>query len=199
MHESYHDYEVVTAGFTFSIAAADLDGNTARGLPDGDQFEGVQLIDYDEVVDRHERLDLLRADHRMTAYVASTSTADGTLRASMQVSSSPVSQANPPIGFGTADGDVGFAGRNDDTIDIVGRNLQAVATAPFSDGGTGVGGGGAAESDEVVVYDLPGPLKEFHPRDELFANGRLEVQNVADAAVHADLQIQHLYGVVGDE
>lgn len=197
----FQDYEVATTQVVITIPAEDLDGTTGSGFPDGDVFEGIEVFDYDELVDRNEELHLLRAAHGLTVYSNSTSTEDGSIRGSVEVSSSPARQGSrgaPGQGGSTAgaDGIVNFDTQKTDSIDLIGRVLTGFAGAPFSDTTTGVGGAGSAGEDrEVLAGGMPGSLGRFHPRDELFLNGVLECSNIADAGIGLTVDIQHVYGV----
>jgi hypothetical protein len=199
---SYTDYEVVTFTAEAGTPASDLDGETDFN---GEiiEFEGLQVIDYDDVVDRNETLQLLSAHHVLEVYGNSTSTADGYITASLEVSSSPSKQAaeaSPAQSepYDTSGGVVRGGAETTDTIDLVGRPLIASTTTPFSDGASGVGGGGAGGHDAVDMDGPPGQVGMFHPRDELFVNGEYSVWNVSDSAIHAALLGQHIYGVVED-
>lgn len=200
--ERFGDIEVVTWKTAVGVPAADNTGAASFSGGDDSTFEGVQVVDYDEIVDRNETLVLLSANHRMTVYSNSTSTADGTVRGMAEVSASPARAVAGALG---APRDVenvtdSLGGNVDDSIDLLGRPMLAVGTSPFSDGTTGVGGGGATGIDEVDLdrEDLPADLAEFHPRDELFVNGAWDIWNIADAGVHMDLTGQHVYGVLSD-
>lgn len=199
--EQYQDYEVATTQVVMTIPAADLDGTAGSGFPNGDNFEGIEVFDYDELVDRNEELHLLRAAHGLTVYSNSTATADGSIRGTVEISSSPARQGSrgaPGTGGNTA-GDAGivnFDTQKTDSIDLIGRVLTGFAGAPFSDGATGVGGAGSAGEDrEVLAAGMPGSLGRFHPRDELFLNGVLECSNIDDAGIGLTVDIQHVYGV----
>lgn len=201
--DDYDDVEVVTFTADAGIMASEATGATGFG---GQEmlFEGVPLIDYDDVVDRNESLQLLRAEHRMVVFMNSTQTADGTLVAAAEVSSSPSRSSQAAVNNSQNDLDES-SGLNGvgtqfvtDSIDLLGRPLEAVATAPFSDGPTGVGGGGAGGDDTVEVVNPPGVVGQFHPRDELFLNGSLNLWNVDDAGGHIEVKGQHVYGVVSD-
>ena len=205
----YDDIEVATGTKVVRANAGDMDGDTNGSFADGGTFEGVELIDFDELVDRNEALHLLEANHLLVAYLNSTQTADGSVRAAVEISSSPSRQAaaieGGPGGENVIDdqtGDVTFVTAAEpefsDSIDLVGRPLYAVAHAPFSDGGTGVGGGGSAGQDRYENVNLPEDIARFHPRDELFLNGILEASNVADAGIHLTAAYQHIYGVVDE-
>lgn len=205
-HSKYDDIEVVTTARYFTVAAADLDGLTGEGFGEDQTFEGVGLIDYDEVVDRNESLHLLNADHRLVVASPSTQTADGTVRCSVEISSSPARQASFPVEpFDALDdqgGDFPISAASgitaEDTIDLIGRPLEAVAHSPFSDGATGVGGSGSSTDDNVTLDALPDPVAEFHPRDELFLNGSLDVSNISDGSIYFAVILQHTYGVKSD-
>lgn len=201
--ETFDDVEVATFGVNVGVEASNLGGGTGFEGGSINPFEGVQVIDYDEVVDRNERLHLIHAEHLLVVWQNSTTTADGTVSAAVELSASPALsaptlRATSPVAGNVLDGVVtGFADE-DDTIDIIGRPLTAVGTAPFSDGATGVGGGGSAGRDEYESSVFPAEMARFHPRDELFLNGRLIQWNVDDAGIHANVAGQHIYGVVQD-
>lgn len=199
----YDDVEMVTFDAGFGVEAANLSGGTGFGSGDTENFEGALLLDYDDIVDRNERLDLLAAVHALVAFINSTETADGTLGVGVEISSSPSLSSVGNLKTAAQDADVDNANivglaTNDDTIDIIGRPLQAVAHAPFQDSASGVGGAGSAGRDRTTLDSPPGPIAEFHPRDELFLNGQFDVWNVDDAGVHLNVMGQHLYGVVED-
>lgn len=197
---TFDDIEVASFQATVGVQAADLGGGTAFPSGSNDEFEGLLLIDYDEIVDRNESLQLLYAEHSISVYPNSTETADGQARGYAEVSASPALTMSGEIQTGDDIETANVVGEAefDDTIDLVGRPLQAVGTGPFSDGSTGVGGGGSAGEDAVEIEHLPEEAGRFHPRDELFLNGVLEAWNVDDSGIHLDLVGQHIYGVVMD-
>lgn len=202
--DNYDDVEVVSFTAGFGVEAANLEGSTSfSGSGDTFEFSGVELVDYDDVVDRNETLHLLNAQHRLVVFSNSTQTEDGTVLAGVEVSASPsVSLPGKPItgpinDFG-ADNLVTGGAATDDSIDLVGRPLMAMAGSPFSDTATGIGGGGSQGDDEVEVGNVPAPIAEFHPRDELFGNGELTAWNIDDSGIHAQLMGQHIYGVVSE-
>lgn len=198
----FADIEVVTFTGNVGVQAANLSGGTGFSGGDTDDFEGVELIDYDEIVDRNESLVLLQAHHALSVYINSTQTADGTVSAGVAVKADPsidivTQRAATPTGTVSTSPDnaVGTA-EFDDSIDFVGRVLSAVGYGPFTDGPAGVGGGGSAGEDSYTVKMAPAEFGRFHPRDELFMNGRINVWNVADAGAHVELSGQHVYGVL---
>lgn len=197
----YDDVEVVTFSGGVGVEAVDMTGATGFTGERFD-FEGVELIDYDEVVDRNESLELLEASHRIVVYQNSTATADGTFAAGVGISSSPartsVEATTTPNSGDDIEGAFVARSYKNDTIDLIGRPLEAVATGPFSDTATGVGGGGAVGTDEVIIGSLPEQIGQFHPRDELFLNGRVRGWNIDDAGVHVGFKGQHIYGVISD-
>lgn len=203
--DRFDDYELVSINAPFGIPAGSLTGGTGFEGGQVGRFEGTELLDYDDIVDRHETLHLVAASHRLHAYMNSTETADGTVRASVEVSSSPSADVADDLTGSELVDDTDtdnvekFTFQVSDSIDIIGRPLLVTAHAPFSDGASGVGGAGTAADDTVEVRGLPDQLARFHPRDELFANGTVEVWNVDDAGLHFELSIQHLYGVVSDD
>jgi len=199
--QAYDDIEVATFSATVGIPASDLDGNTTFNGGIQEPFEALQLLDYDEIVDRNEELVLLDAHHSLYASINSTETADGSMRVAVEISADPALSDATIFAAGQSSQDVpgslweGVAAQ-DDTIDLIGRPLTGAATGPFSDGSSGAGGGGSASHDEVHLTMAPAEFGRFHPRDELFANGRAEINNVDDAGVHLGISCQHVYGVV---
>lgn len=197
--ESFDDIEVATFGTTTGTPAQGLGGATAYTGGETNVFEGTKILDFDQLVDRNEELVLLSAHHALVAQINSTETADGSVRAAIEISSDPaLTDATRFSGKQTnSDQDGAFSGDEgfDDSIDIIGRPLIAQGTGPFSDGSTGVGGGGSAGEDSVEIRAAPAEFGRFHPRDELFVNGVTEVDNVDDAGIHLQITGQHVYGV----
>lgn len=197
----FDDWELQSFRGAVGIEAANLTGGTGFAGGDNNAFEGLPLVDFDNVLDRDEIAHLVRAVHRVVVYINSTETADGTFATAVEVSSSPSQSQAATLGTESADsiGNDDFVGidalRGSDSMDIIGPVLQAVATAPFSDGATGVGGGGAAGDATVVLEGFPDVVGQFHPRDELFFNGGSTAWNIDDAAVHIQINGQHLYGI----
>jgi hypothetical protein len=202
-HSSFDDIEVVAWGGTVGIEAANLDGGTGFSGEGRNDFSGLKVIDYDDIVDRNEELVLVEAEHHMDVYANSTETADGTVSAAVEVSAdsarSRVTElAADPATTEDLGGDIKGVSAIDDSIDIIGRVMTSVGHAPFSDGSTGVGGGGAAGSDSVELLSAPAEFGRFHPRDELYVNGSIDTWNIDDAGVHVNLSGQHVYGVRED-
>lgn len=197
----YDDIEVASFAATLGVEAANLNGNTQFG-GQGEEFEAMELIDYDEIVDRNEELHLLSAQHRMAVYANSTETADGTVAAGVEISADPAFTdfTKRIIGVTTTsvagNGNVVGESETEDTIDLVGRPLVAMGGAPFSDSATGVGGAGSAGEDQYEATVFPAEMGRFHPRDELFLNGRITTWNIDDSGVHVNVTGQHIYGVV---
>lgn len=197
------DIEVVSFSATVGVPAANLSGDTTFTGGDDNQFESLELVDYDEVVDRNEELVLLEAHHGAYLSVNSTETADGSVRASVGVVAQPTLPdvvRNAATQRVDALEGIGFQGSasSEDSIDIVGRPLVFQATGPFSDSSSGLGGGGSAGHDSIDLEHAPAEFGRFHPRDELFLAGRAEVNNIDDAGIHIGIAGQHVYGVRHD-
>jgi len=203
-HSKWDDIEVVSFGANLGVQASNLGGGTGFNGGTNDAVEGVQLIDYDEIVDRNEELRLLSAAHVLSVYANSTETEDGTVVGSFEISADPSEsrvtdvQTRPRGGQSQPPDNVVGTSADDDSIDLVGRVLTATAHAPFSDSSSGSGGGGSAGEDRYESAMWPAEYGRFHPRDELFCNGRLVTWNIDDSGVHAVISGQHVYGVMED-
>lgn len=196
------DIEVATFNAELGVQASDLTGGTGFTGGDAEEFLGVEVVDYDEIVDRNEHLVLMEASHALNAYINSTSSADGTLKATAEVSAQPTLSTNSyavTTDTVNSENETGVGrGQQEDTIDLIGRPLSAVAHAPFNDTATGIGGGGSAGHDNYDTRTFPGEFARFHPRDELFVNAEIEVWNTDDSGVHLEVVGQHVYGVMAD-
>lgn len=207
--QTFEDIEVVTGAEIVGIDSLATDGDFGDDFPESATFEGLQLIDYDEIVDRNEALHLLEAHHHLDVYLREDTSPSGTymMRAHAEVSASPARQvAIDAANAGDVEADTTglevseFGSTFDDSIDLIGRALSAAATGgPIQGTFDADSGGGQSSgtpgSDTVDLDSLPAPIAEFHPRDELFLNGVLESSN-ADVAMYMELNYQHLYGVV---
>jgi len=197
----FDDIEMTTFAAGVGIQASDLSGGTGFNGGDTETFSGLELVDFDEFVDRNEELHLLSAEHVLSVFVNSTETADGTVAVSAGVSADPARIPSDGVltsAANTVEGNVVGLSETDDSIDLIGRNLMATAHAPFTDGSSGTGGGGSAGHDESDATMFPAEAGRFHPRDELFLNGTIKAWNIDDAGVHAQINGQHVYGVVED-
>lgn len=179
----------------YSIAAADLDGETGQG---GGQYDfQADLVSWGLAGGMRagvEVAEILLVESRLDAWINSTETEDGTLQVVAEV--------------GT-DGDSRMVERGDtniQTTDILASNidrvdgtgtfdadlwsvLSAVAHAPFSDSATGVGGAGTAGHDEHVVDYRGwggGPIVDGDD-DDVFNHVGFRTWNVDDSAVHAQV------------
>jgi len=195
--------EQLHASSTLSVAAADLDGGVGQAFGEQDTFEGVLLYDFEQALDRDEVGVIQWQAQHITVYGTSTSTADGTVRGSVEFSLSPdlsrgvqAVQATQPVDDQT--GNSFTIDRSPEvrtvTGDVLGRHLTAVGFSPFSDGTSGVGGSGGAGTDAWEGPILVDPVVD--DRDALFANGAIEVSNVSDAAVHVDIDVWTAMAVI---
>lgn len=151
------------------------------------------MFDVDRFVDRDEVAHLMMIDATLTAGILSTQTADGTLRAEVEISTSGSKQLHQSSGGyqdveESADGtltpevDTNSDDTANETIDILGRKLVALAYGPITDGTNGVGGAGTAGRDWIKTdYGPRGP--ELDGRDEVALNGFVEHSNVSDATL----------------
>lgn len=203
----YDDVEVITISPTIGIGSSEVTGDTDASFADEGEFEGFELIDMDEVLDRSESADLLAAAHAITVYGQPIDASPGAVRAAIEVSSSPALQAATAIGGSGAELDSDgllVQQRQDslddvktDSLDIIGRVLSAVAYPPHQDTGSSTGGGGSAGTDDFKTEGFPDRMARFHPRDEVYLNGVIEANGVS-VNTYLDVEVQHIYGVRED-
>jgi hypothetical protein len=199
----FSDVEHQQAWYQFSVAAGSLDGST--GERGGQDDVGEQVLGGREPVaglERGEIAELLSVRLTTEAYVNSTSTADGAVRGSVEISREPV--------FQTVDGDqiVTGTGSNDGlNYQVVGpgqtlepdvlARAQSMGFAPFQDSASGVGGAGSTtqgrfEMDFLETYGS-GPL--FDRNDEFYTHVGWTQWNVDDAALHVDWYLDMAWGI----
>lgn len=201
--EEFDEIEEVHGQALMTIAAANLDGSVGQTFGQEASFESEPLYSLDtEILDRREVAVLIWAEHRLDVYLKSTATADGTVRAAIEVTTSP--DLHPSEGVDAPntveEQDTG------PTIDIdmeieqdaehIGRVLNAVGFSPITDGTNGVGGAGTAGFDTWEGAPMASPV--FDDRDDILMNGFIETSNVTDNAVGVDLTVRHVYGVLED-
>lgn len=191
----FEDYETLNFAADLGVEASNLGGGTSFGGGDNNSVNGIELAEYDTIVDRSEEAHFMGGWHRIVAYINSTETADGTLRTVAEVSTAASPQWGLALSTNTIEGSVVGDSDSDDSIDLIGRQMKAVSTGPFSDSSTGVGGGGTAGTDEYSMGPLPGAAGRFQARDDLFLNVRFDAWNVDDAGIHLELVGQHVYGI----
>lgn len=196
---SFHDVEVINFAFQFSVAAAQNTGATDQFYGDDTDFEGVLLYDLDDIVDRHAVARVLEAQHALSVQPTGTQTADSATRAIVEISSSPSSSVSfsAPASEMGAVGDqsgltVEFLDRVDDSLDVLGRPLEAMAQGPFTDGTNGLGGGGGPGHDSLETEPHDFILDR---RDEMFLNGAVESQNLTDGPATFSVVGQHVLGI----
>lgn len=189
-----------------TVPANQVGGQTGEQLGQEGHFDGVDLYDLGEVVERDELAYLDKAYHRVVAYVSSTSTEDGTIRAAVGVSTDP-EMPDGVDGVGAAgtlsdvEGDYSFMSYDqnnpaDTDISTVGPTLLAVGFSPFSSNSSGVGGAGTAGTDEWE--GSPSAEGRMDARDDFYFNGTIEQSNVDDAALHVDIVGWHQWAVEED-
>lgn len=199
----YSDIEHQRAWNQFSVAAGSLDGSTdERG---GQNDVGEQVLGGREPIgglERGEIAELLAIRLYCEAYTNSTQTADGAVRGSVEISREPVFQTldgdQITTGTGSLDGlNYQVVGPGETFEPDVLARAQSMGFSPFSDGSSGVGGGGSTtqgvyEMDFMETFGS-GPL--FDRNDEFFQHVNWIQWNVADAALHVDWFYEMYWGV----
>lgn len=193
---SVEDVEIVSFGVPISVAASTLDGATDSFYGEQATFEGELLYDLDQIVDRHEVGELLRAEHRAVIQPTGTQTADSAAFLVAEIGASP-SLKLPGGVFDAADDQAGDFTINtildhSDTVDLVGRPLVAMAQGPFTDGTNNLGGGGGPGDDSLELSPIGFDMDR---RDEMYLSGKMGAQNISDGPVTAYVIGRHVYEI----
>lgn len=203
---SYADIEIQQWYLAHSVAAGSLGGGTDELGGQNDVWTGV-LGGREPLrgnISRGQVAELVGIEMRAVPFINSTETADGTLQSAVSLSREPTFQLHDGDQINTTNGTLN--GINAQTIGSGGNpekdvlaHCHAVAFGPFSDGGTGVGGGGSSQAahyelDYIETYGS-GPL--FDREDEFYHHVSMRQWNIADAAIHL-AWYERLYWLVHD-
>lgn len=193
------EIEILSFDVAFSVPAANVAGATGQFYGDDGNFEGVKLYDVDDIMDRHRVGQLRQAHHLLMIQPTGTQTADSAATMSVELSASPSRQVVQKAGSAFEDVTdtqgtvIQVEGpKTDDTVDLIGPPLGAMAQGPFTDGTNGLGGGGGPGWDRVESHPID---YELDRRDEVFVNGSWEVQNLSDGPFTAKLLGQHVFEI----
>lgn len=192
----YIDTERLHFAEAFSDPASDHSGATGQNYGEGDGWEGIELIEIGDILERDEVAEVIRLSIVAQCSLPSTATSDGTVRAIAQVSldddltsldlTSNWSDVTKPSGIqATQVSGGGFD--NEDAADMLTRALMVGTGAQFSDGASGVGGSASFGHDAVAREWTPGFAPVVDDRDVLYTSGAKEVSNVADQSSHVEL------------
>jgi len=192
---AYTDVEYQAMNNNLSVAAGSLDGSTNETGGQDEVWEatvgGREALQGE--LHRGEVAELLALNVDIVVYTSSTQTADGTVRGAIEISREGTFQMVDGEQLNTAAGS--FNGINMQVIspgmtieeDVL-AFLSATGHSAFSDGASGVGGGGSAGEASYSRSYLDdfgsGPL--FDPEDEFYQHAQMTQWNVADAAFHID-------------
>lgn len=202
-HDDYDRVEEQYFGLHLSVPASDVGGQTGQTFGQDGSFEGLLAYDAEVFLDRDEIGVMLWAEHNLVTGILSTQTADGTVSAILEVSAAGDRQVSAFAGasdIADASGDFtvetgnAIAGGEVNTGDLVGRPLHAIGYGPITDGNASLAGSGSAGEDEWVGSPAAEPVWDV--RDSIFVNGIMEQSNVSDAALYAQIQGRHVFGVM---
>jgi hypothetical protein len=195
------DTEIVRG--TALINASELDGDTSTSGEDGQaslntQSEPLGGLGRDTVAE------LVWGSYELSVVPQSTQTSDGTLYVQAVMGTQAdqlddLSRSNRLADAGTNTGEqVDVKGLDNEVDYDVMWSGGVYATGPFSDGGTGVGGGGTPGtiSEQIPYRQIAGhsgPVMDRHT--EYGASFNLQAFNIADTRVRADLTAMLVYDV----
>lgn len=198
---SYNNLDIQRVHFDASIEAADLDGST--GQAGGQSFRATPFQTRKPAggIPRNAVAELVYIDLNVSTYINSTTTADNTVKAAVEMSSQQTANM-----VGDVDNNIDsdeHAGTFDrvDSADSTDSDVFAFATSrmtlgPF-DSAAGVGGGAAYDrgrfTKNYVGEHGEGPF--FEREDEFSYHIAVKQWNLADAALHIDVDTEMLWHV----
>lgn len=208
----FESIETIHATAAINYPDTEFDQASDGDFGEGAIFEGITLIDWDEILDRNEVAQVLSAHHSMVVYlkVPHDDGAAGQARGQVEFSASPAMQACHALDTTNLDAieDLDAPGDSDDedalefqaittedTRDIVGPVLTASMYRGVNDATNGVGIGPTLP--QPVTWEGEPPDFLLDDRDELFLNGVFEVDNVASGALNDGWMEVSAYYVVG--
>lgn len=194
--EQYDDVEVQSVG---GGVITDFDGSTPS--TNSEEYEGIQVLDMDDLLDRNEQASLLLAD--MYAVPSADWGGDNPdpdfWRHYIEVGTASVLQKTAAFGDSgdnatiSADPDVAVITTEDDSLDLLGRPLRIRGQLHAKDTTNTLGAGGDFVADRVVSSPAD---PRFHPRDEIFMNVSSRYDNVSGAnEVGFNYEFQFVFGV----
>lgn len=187
-------------------------GNTSGGSitdwKDITEFEGVEIVDLDQLLDRHRIATLVHIDAALHVNAFHFATAINEAAVSVEISASPSRQAayfadtadyEDIADFNVIDGDMDelevYVEQND-TVDLPMRPLTAGTSAPFADD-TDQHGGGGQDGIDRAQGPTPGDW-DFDRRDELYVNGVVGSSSGFAGSIQAFLSGIMTFSVVED-
>lgn len=181
-------------------------GNTTgTGAPDlfadEAEWEGVELLDIDRIVDRHEVAHLIWTEVAAVLYAAGSGDTQSVIRAGVEVSASPGLQvvreadATDVIDDQTGSASVSDELVSSDTADLLVPPMVLGTHYSFDDSTNGTGGGPHFDRADVEG-PLPGSF-DFDRRDEVLLNGFVENTQV-DGAIHMDISGSMVFAITED-
>lgn len=193
----------------YNVAAADLDGGTAQDFGEDQRISGKEVYSLEQPLDRDELAVLMWAEHHITAYFASTASADSTIRAAVEISAAPEREVVDELGTAgnvSLDSDISGGGQftlevdeglgGVQSADLIGRPMQCTGFGPITDGTNGVGGAGTEGQDWWEGQPAADPT--FDARDDVFTNMVVQISNASDLSAHIEVSVRHVFGVMED-
>lgn len=195
----WDELEIQHVSTNYGVPAADLSGATSFACT---SITAASEKEWEPAggISRGELAELVALQHVINVYINSTETADGSVVGQLIVSTEDDTQGvgNLPGGFD----DIGSTVIDQDEMQVTTDPahvdiLEAFGTGPFSDGASGVGGGGSAgqhaKSLNFKAWGGFGPTYDVH--SEFRGHPQFSVWNVDDAGIHMDYEGQFLWKV----
>lgn len=198
----FEDLEFFTGEVEIEVGSGDLTGG--RNVT---EYEGVELLDVGEIVDRNEVAFLLHLEVGHSTWMEGTNNEDQYVHSHVELSARPALAAihNQADAGETIDDQESVAGdmtgvekiiSSTDDADLLSRPLTSQASRQILDGAGGVGAGGYAEQDQVS--GVPPGRWDFDRRDEIYQNGVLYSDGQAGAGFAAGTDFQMVFGIADE-
>lgn len=202
MAEMFDDLEYLHYEELINSADNTTDATSQSLYGEATEFEGVEILDFDRIVDRHEVAHLLWTSLSFDAEIIGEDDGPANLRAALEVSADPalqvVTELDTTNAFDDQEGVTVVSEQStDDTADLVVPPVELRASAYFTDETNNTGGGGDNATDDVQG-PVPGSW-DFDRRDELYLNGVMEYHSVGDPDVaHVAVNGSFVFGITED-
>lgn len=194
------DLEYINFNVDLKADPADSDGTQDQTYGQTGDYEGLELLDFDDLLDRHEVAHLVYMDAHLAVHILQQAQTGNTMARGIhefnaRPSITAAHEAESYSNVATSSGDLTpeSSTLTDDSADLPVRPLEAVATQAYRDDGNNQVATGAQGWD-AVRGPIPGTW-DFDRRDELYLNGVLEMDNWQAGSFHNSIAGQLVFAI----